>query len=312
MLTSVGNFMNGNTSTLSLKHLFIALSVVLIWGINFIAIHIGLKGFPPFMLCAVRFGLAAIPWVFILPRPKSPIRLIMAYGIFTFALQFGFLFSGLHLGLSPGLSSLILQVQVFFSIGLAFFFFSDTPSPWKIYGSLISFVGIGIVAVNVSGGSTFLGFLFTLLAAFAWAMGNIFTKKVHADSPLSLVVWGNLMAFPFMVVASLILEGPGLIQGSLENISWPTVGAIVYIVYISTHIGYGAWGFLLKSYPTSTVVPFTLLIPVVGFLSSALFLGEDLPIWKFVASLFIMGGVVFNLLEEQIRQRLTVLKTKKL
>ncbi|MGY4386307.1 O-acetylserine/cysteine efflux transporter [Pedobacter sp. UYP24] len=293
-----------NTTSLSPKHLLVALSVVLIWGINFIAIHVGLKGFPPFLLCGVRFGLSALPWVFILPRPKSPIKLIVAYGIFTFTLQFGFLFSGIHLGLSPGLASLILQIQVFFSIGLAFLFFKDKPSPWKIYGSLISFIGIGIVASNVPGGSTFIGFVFTLFAALSWAFGNIYTKKVHADSPLSLVVWGNLMAFPFMVIASLVFDGPVLIQSSLQNISWPTIGAIVYIVYISTHVGYGAWGFLLKAYPTSVVVPFTLLIPVVGFLSSAIFLGEDLSTWKLLASLFIMGGVVFNLLEPQIRKLL--------
>jgi O-acetylserine/cysteine efflux transporter len=299
-----------NTKNLSLKHLFLALFIVLIWGINFIAIHIGLKGFPPFLLCAVRFGLAAIPWVFILPRPKSPIKLIFAYGIFTFALQFGFLFSGIYLGLAPGLSSLILQVQVFFSIGLAFLFFKDRPSPWKVYGSLISFVGIVIVAINVNGGSTFIGFLLTLLAAFSWAMGNNFTKKVNADSPLSLVVWGNLMAFPFMVVVSLIFEGPVLIQSAFQGISWPTIGAIVYIVYISTHIGYGAWGFLLKAYPTSLVVPFTLLVPVVGFLSSALFLGEGFPVWKLIASLFIMGGLVFNLLEDQILKLLKSFKNK--
>lgn len=301
----------GNNSNLSTKHLFVALSIILIWGINFIAVHIGLEGFPPFMLCAVRFGLAAIPWVFILPRPKSSIKLIVAYGVFTFALQFGFLFSGIYLGLSPGLASLILQVQVFFSIALAFLFFKDKPSQWKIYGFLISFIGLGIVACNVNGGSTFIGFIFTLLAAFSWAMGNVFTKKVNADSPLSLVVWGNLMAFPFMLITSFILEGPVLIQSSLQNISWATIGAVVYIVYISTHVGYGAWGFLLKTYPTSTVVPFTLLIPAVGFLSSALFLGEDLSAWKLIASLFIMGGVVFNLLEHQIRQRLMAFRIKK-
>lgn len=301
----------GNTINLTPKHLFLAFAVILIWGINFIAVYVGLKGFPPFLLCAVRFGLAALPWVFFFPKPKAPIKLIVAYGLFTFALQFGFLFSGIHLGLSPGLSSLVLQVQVFFSMGLAFLFFQDRPSSWKIYGSLISFVGIGIVAANVSGGGTFIGLLFTLLAAFSWATGNMFTKKVNADSPLSLVVWGNLVAFPFMVAASFLLEGPTLIVSSLQNVSWATIGAIVYIVYISTHVGYGAWGFLLKSYPTSVVVPFTLLIPVVGFLSSALFLGEELSTWKLIASLFIMGGVVFNLLEQQTRKLLQTIRPEK-
>jgi len=133
-------------------------------------------------------------------------------------------------------------------------------------------------------------------------VGNMLTKRINADSPLSLVVWGNLVAFPLMLLLSLVLEGPVLVSNALYNISWPTIIAICYIVYISTHVGYGAWGVLLKSYATSAVVPFTLLVPVVGFISSALYLGEQLPWWKVLASFFIMGGLVFGLLEKQIRK----------
>jgi len=294
----------GNAINLSQKHLLLVLFIVLIWGVNFIAVFIGLKGLPPFLLCAIRFGLAALPWVFILPRPKAPLKWIIGYGLFNFAMQFGLLFTGIHLGLSPGLSSLILQVSVFFSIGLSFLFFQDKPSPLKICGSLISFIGIGVVAVHIDSGSTFIGLLLTLAAAFSWAAGNMFTKKVNAESPLSLVVWGNLIAFPFMAVTTIVLEGPVLIMSSLQNMSWATVLAVIYIVYVSTHVGYGAWGFLLKSYSASIVVPFTLLIPVVGFLSSAVFLGEELPSWKLWASFFIMGGLIFGLLEKQITKLL--------
>lgn len=296
---------------LSPKHLLLALLVVLVWGTNFIAVYIGLKEFPPFLLCAIRFALAAIPWVFILPKTDAPWKLIIGYGVFNFVIQFGLLFSGIHLGLSPGLSSLILQVQVFFSMGLAFLFFQDRPGIFKIIGSLISFIGIGIVASHVKGGTTFIGLLFTILAALSWASGNLFTKKVNAKSPLSLVVWGNLIAFPFMMILSLVFEGPTLVAHSVQHVSWPTIAAIIYIVYLSTHLGYGIWGFLLKTYPTSIVVPFTLLVPVFGFMSSAIFLGEDLPSWKIAASFFIMGGLVFNLLEKQIWKLLSHIRIRR-
>lgn len=299
-----------NTASLSTRHFLLALITVIIWGLNFVAINVGLKGFPPLLLCAVRFGLAAFPWVFILPRPKAPLKFIVGYGLFTFVMQFGFLFSGIYLGLSAGLSSLVLQVQVFFSMGLAALFFQDRPGLWKICGSLISFTGIGIVAVHVSGGSTIIGLVFTLLAAFCWAAGNMFSKKVDAASPLSLVVWGNLVAFPFMVVLSLFVDGPVLILSSLQNISLTTILAVVYITYMSTHIGYGIWGFLLNTYSTASVVPFTLLVPVVGFLGSAIFLGEDFPFWKLLASLLVMCGLVFNLLEKHVQRRISGTRTQ--
>lgn len=291
----------GNTINLTPKHLLLVLSIVLLWGINFVAVFVGLKSFPPFLLSALRFGLSALPWVFFMPRPKAPMKLIVYYGLFNFALQFGFIFTGIHLGISPGLASLILQIQVFFSMGLSFLIFDDRPSPFKIIGSLISFIGIGIVGFHVNGGSTFIGLILMLLAAFSWAAGNMFTKKIHSESPLALVVWGNLAAFPVMVLVSYLFEGPAVILSSLQNVSWAAIAALCYIVYFSTHIGYGAWGFLMKSYSTSVVVPFTLLVPVVGFMSSALYLGEEIQSWKLLASLFIMGGLVFGLLEKQVR-----------
>ena len=220
-----------NTINLPPKHLLLVLTIVLIWGVNFVAVYIGLKTFPPFLLSALRFGLSALPWVFFIPRPKGSVKLIVYYGLFNFALQFGFIFTGIHLGISPGLASLVLQIQVFFSMGLAFLFFHDRPSPFKIAGSLISFVGIGIVGYHVEGGSTFLGLILMLLAAFSWAAGNMFTKKIHSDSPLALVVWGNLAAFPVMALVSYLFEGPLVIQSSLQNMSWPAIASVCYIVY---------------------------------------------------------------------------------
>jgi len=296
---------------LSTKDLLLALVTVVIWGTNFIGIYIGLKELSPFLFCALRFGLSALPLVFFLPRPKAPLKYIIGFGLFNFVFQFGFLFSGIHLGLSPGLSSLVLQVQVFFSMGLAYLFFQEKPSILRILGSLVSFVGIGIVASNIGGDVTGIGLILTILAAFAWATGNMFTKKVNAQSPLSLVVWGNLVAFPFMALASYYMDGPVQIVHAIQHISWPTILAIMYVVYLSTHLGYGIWGTLLKKYTTSAVVPFTLLIPVVGFLSSALILGESLTTWKLWASLFIMGGLVFNLFEKKIYAFFTTLKAKR-
>ncbi|GAB2554909.1 EamA family transporter [Spirosoma aerophilum] len=283
------------------KHLLLALITVLIWGVNFIAIHVGLKGFPPMLLCSIRFALAAFPWVFFLPRPKASLKLIAGYGIFTFAIQFGLLFGGVYLGLPAGLSSLVIQVQIFFSMGLAALFFRDIPSLWKITGALISFIGIGIVAGHVSGATTFTGLLLTLLSAFSWSVGNMFTKKVAAQSSLALVVWGSLIATPVMSVLSYIFEGPAVIGASFQHVSMDTGLAVLYIVYLSTFVGYGIWGFLLNTYPTAVIAPFTLLVPVIGLLSAAFFLGEELPVWKLQACLFIMAGLLFNLLEPQIR-----------
>lgn len=282
------------------KHLILALMTILIWGTNFIAIFMALEELPPFLFVALRLGLSALPFALFLPRPQGPIKYIIGYGIFNYALQFGLLFSGIHLGLSPGLASLVLQIQVIFSLGLAFLLFRDRPSPMQIFGALISFLGIALVASNIDTGGTILGLLLTLLAALSWSLGNVMVKKVNSKSALSLVVWGNLVAFPFMLATAFFVDGPALILDSLSELSWGAVLSVAFVVYISTHLGYGMWSFLMKTYPTSSVVPFTLLIPVVGLLSSALFLGEEMAPWKWWATLLIMAGLIFNLLEKQL------------
>lgn len=298
------------TGSLPTKYILLALVVVIVWGLNFIAIFVGLKELPPFLFCTLRFLFSSIPFIFFFPRPKVPLLTLIGYGLFNFAMQFGLMFSGIHMGLSPGLASLVVQVQVFFSIALAFIFFKEKPGILKIVGSLVSFLGIGLVAMNVGGDVTIIGLILCILAALSWAGGNMFTKKMHAESPLALVVWGNFISFPFMLVASFLMDGQEEIISSISGMSWEVVLALAYVVYMSTHIGYGLWGTLLQKFPTTSVVPFTLLVPIVGFLGTAIALNERLYTWKLWASLLIMGGLLFNLFEKRILKAFKSLKTK--
>lgn len=239
--------------------LLLALLVVVIWGLNFIFISIGLKGFPPLLMCALRFALAAFPAVLFLPRPKVGWPILAAFGLVNFGMQFALLFTGMRAGMSAGLASLVMQTQVFITVGMAAALLKDRPSAWKIIGALISFSGVGVVAWKSEDGSSLVGLVLTLLASFCWATGNLLSKKIAAESPLALVAWGSLIAFPPLLLASLALEGPDAIAKSATEASWLPVLALLYVVYFSTHVGYSLWGHLLQLYPAAVVAPFTLL-----------------------------------------------------
>ena len=283
-------------------HLLLALLVVVTWGVNFVIMKIGLHGFPPLFLCALRFLMVSIPAIFFFPRPRASWRLIAGYGLATFACQFGFMFTGIAIGMPPGLASLVLQTQAFFTMGLAALVFGERPGIWKIVGALVSFVGIFIVGYNAQATAILSGFILTLLAAVSWASGNTVSKKIAPSSALALVIWGSLVAFPPMLLLSLIVEASAIIMTSFANLEWATVGAVSYLVFLSTHFGYSVWGYLLNKYPSATIAPFSLLIPVFGFLSSAVFLGEELPIWKIGASLLVIAGLCLNVFESRIRR----------
>lgn len=287
-------------------HLLLALLVAAIWGCNFVFIHLGLQGVPPLLLTGLRFLLAAFPAIFFLPRPRASWRLLLGYGFFTFALQFGFLFSGMKAGMPAGLSSLVMQFQVFFTMGLAAIFLGDKPSTWKISGALISFLGLILVGLNSRIHGSGWSLVLVLAASLSWASGNILSKKIGPTHALGLVVWGSLVACPFLIAASLLIEGPSAIISSLSQLSLISGISLFYIVYLSTHVAYSLWSFLLNQYPTAVIAPFTLLVPVFGFLGSAIVLRESFPAWKIAASGLVILGLGFNLLEKPLRKLLSI------
>jgi O-acetylserine/cysteine efflux transporter len=279
-----------------LSHLLLAILVVFIWGINFLFVKLGLEEISPLLLCAVRFIMASIPAIFFIKRPAMPFKTVIAYGLIMFALQFSLLFIGMRTGMTPGMASLIMQVQVFFSLFFAAVLLGEIPYSWQILGALVSFMGIGVVAMHFDQHISLLGFTCILAAAAAWGFGNLITKKASNVNMIALVVWGSFVAAAPMLLLSLIFEGPGSIVFTYHHLTWLGVTSVLYIVYASTWIGYGAWNWLLSRYPISVIVPFTLLVPIVGIMSSVLVLGEHLQSWKLLAGLLVISGLCINLL----------------
>jgi O-acetylserine/cysteine efflux transporter len=286
------------------KDIGLAILVVAIWGFNFVVIKVGLKELPPILLCALRFFLAAFPAVFFIKRPTVPFRNVIAFGLVMFVFQFALLFSGMYAGTTAGMASLMLQVHVFFTVALAVVFLAEQPSVWQIIGALTAFSGIGLVAAHTGGEISALGLILIVAAAASWGIGNLIAKKLGKVDMLALVVWGSLVAWPPLLLLSYILEQGNWSLEDMAHLSCPTIGAVGYIAYLSTLLGFAVWSWLLSHYPAATVAPFTLLVPVFGFTSSALALGEPLYPWKLAAAILIIAGLCINLTGARIAMRL--------
>lgn len=278
------------------SHLLLALLVVLVWGVNFIFVKFGLDEMSPLLLCAMRFLLASVPAVLFIKPPSVPFRIVAAYGLIMFGLQFSFIFMGMQIGMTPGMASLLMQVQVFFSMFFAVIFLGEKPKAGQIAGALVSFMGIGLVAMHFDQNVTLVGFLFIMAAAATWGIGNLITKKIQTTNIISVIVWGSFVACLPMFLLSLIFEGPASFSYAYEHLTWKGILSMLYIVYISTWIGYGIWNWLISTYPVGVIVPFTLLVPIVGMLSSTFILGESFQSWKLTAGLFVIAGLCINLL----------------
>lgn len=280
-----------SAAALPFRRLLLALLIVSIWGSNFVAIKLALHDLPPLLLVTLRFIFVSIPAVFFLKRPAVSVRQLLVYGFSMFGFQFGFMFLGMKLGVSAGLASLILQFQVFVTLGLAVVFLKETVSFAQIAGALLATVGFVVVGLHTGGDVTAAGFTCLLLAAVSWAIGNFTSKRLGQVNPLALVVWGSLPVSLAMGAASLAFEGPALVLHSLRHVSLTAVLCTAFTVYFSTLVAYSLWSWLLARHPATTITPFALLVPVFGMLSSALLLGEPLPGWKIAAAALIVAGL---------------------
>lgn len=286
-----------------LQHIVLAIAVTVIWGFNFVMIKAGLDELPPILLCALRFFFAAFPAAFFIRRPSIDFRQVAAFGFVMFALQFTLLFSGMVAGTTAGLASLLLQVQVFFTILLAVMFLHEKPSVLRIAGAIISFSGIGLVAANLGGDISALGMGLIIAAAASWGTGNLISKRLGKIDMLALVIWGSFVAWPPLLLGSFIFEQNFWDLEGLSGLTWRSAAAVGYNAYPVTLLGFAAWNWLLSHYPAATVAPFSLLVPVFGFASSALVLGEPIHAWKVIAAALIMAGLCINLMGTRIVTR---------
>ncbi|VFS22680.1 O-acetylserine/cysteine export protein [Enterobacter cancerogenus] len=278
----------------------LALLVVVVWGLNFVVIKMGLHNMPPLMLAGLRFLLVAFPALFFVARPKIPFRLLLGYGLTISFGQFAFLFCAIKFGMPAGLASLVLQAQAFFTIILGAFVFGERLQGKQLAGITLAVFGVLVLIEASLNGQhvALLGFMLTLAAGLSWACGNIFNKLImqHDVRPpvMSLVVWSALIPIiPFMA-ASFVLDGPQLMLNSLVEIDLTTVMSLIYLAFIATIVGYGIWEALLGRYETWRVAPLSLLVPVVGLASAAILLDEELSALQLFGAVLIMAGLYIN------------------
>ena len=276
----------------------LGLVVVTLWGLNFIPIKLGVAEVPPLMLVAMRFFLVAIPAVFFMPRPPIPWKGLIAMSMTLYVAQFGFLFLGIKMGMPSGLASLVHQSQAFFTLLVAVVFLKEKLHWHHLAGLFIASLGIGIIAYEQNASASALGFWLVLTGSFSWGVGNVIMRKVTLGVPsfsmLSLVVWAGLISFFPTAMLSFVIEGLDSWQAAFASMNWVSLASVAYLAYAASLIGYGLWGRLLAKYPATTVAPFSLLVPIVGLSSTALFFGEAITLLQGMGSLLVMSGLVLN------------------
>ncbi len=276
---------------MKLRHVALAVLLAVVWGLNFVFIRLALTDFPPLLLAALRFALAAVPVLF-LPKPPVPWPTLIAIGGTLFLGQFALLFPSMAVGMPPGLASIALQVQAFITIAIAIVVLHERPTRRQLAGAAIAFAGLVLIAATVgANGVTLAGFVLLVGAAASWAIGNVLLRRAGPADMLPLISWLSLVPILPLLALSLVIEGPERIAAGLASATWLSVGSLAYIVVVSTIFGFAAWGHLLKLYPAAVAAPFSLLVPISGTLSAALILGETFGPLRLAGMVLIFIGL---------------------
>lgn len=271
---------------MSLKHSLLAVLVMLVWGANFVVIDEGIDDVPPLLFLAIRFVFVAFPLVLFVPRPAASWKVVLAVGGFMSLGQFSLLYIALDLGMPAGLASLVLQAQVIFTIVIAAVVIKEPPSRRQVIGAAIGTLGLALVIIAHGATAPIVPVLVILGAAMSWATGNVITRKAGVQSGFSLVVWSALVVPVPALALSFVVDGGSEISRAMTHFSGIAIASTAYTVLGASLVGYGIWNSLLARYPASAVVPFVLLVPIVG-IASAWLVQDEVP-----TTLEIIGGVV--------------------
>ena len=296
-----------STSPLRSKDLLLILTVIVVWGVNFAVIKVGVADVLPLLLGGLRFLLAAFPAVLFLRAPKVPLRLYILYGMTISVGQFSLLFTAIHMGMPTGLASLVLQSQAFFTMVFAAFWLKEQWRANQLAGLVLAAGGLVLIGSAHGLSMPLAGFMLTIGAAAMWACGNIVTRAVGRYGPmnqLAFVVWASLVPPLPLLLLSAWLEGPQAMATALTHFSGTAFAALAYLAWAATLFGYGVWTALLSRYPANRIAPFSLLVPVVGLTTGWLVFGEVLRPVHFAGGALLMAGLLVNLFGARLFARL--------
>ncbi|MEQ1649457.1 MAG: EamA family transporter [Hyphomicrobiaceae bacterium] len=262
--------------TMTTRDICLALLVPLIWGFNFVVMKYAVTEASPMFLVTARFLLAAVPFIFFVPKPEASWRVLIGYALLFAIIKFGLLFTAFRWGAPAGLASVVLQMQAIITVALALVLFAERPTKAEIAGLSVAAIGLAVIFSGLAGGPGVWAMALVFTAATAWSFANIVNKSAPKSNPIGFVVWTSAIAAALMLPIILVVDGVPSITATMANMSLWGWGAVLYLAYPVSLFSGAIWSRLITCYPAATVTPFALLTPAVGLLSSAIVFGERL------------------------------------
>jgi O-acetylserine/cysteine efflux transporter len=276
----------------------LAVTVVVIWGLAFVASRIALDEFSPELMTALRFAIAAVPCLFV-RKPKVSWPLLIAISLTLFLGQFLAQAYGIAHGVPVGLTSVIVQSQALFTIGFAAIAFRELPTPVQSVGIGVATVGLLMICGTVGYDFSVGAFAVLMICPISFAIGNLLLRRAQDVRMFDLFAWLCLSAAIPLFALTLVVNGPQPTWQALSQMSLTGLVCMLALGGLSTSIAYWLWGRLLRDYTAAQVVPFALLVPFVGSAASSIVFGERFGPLRLSGMIVVVCGIATMLLSKR-------------
>lgn len=266
-------------------------SVYLVWGSTYLAIRVGLEGYPPFLMGSLRFIAASLAfYAFLRWRGHAPptraqwknaaimgfFMMLMGNGMVNFAEQ----------TVSSGLAAIAVASMPLWA-ALFGVMRRQHPSRGEWLGLVIGFIGVVWLNAGSQLRGTPAGMAALLLAPIAWAWGSVWSRGRDLPAPFmstaaQMLCGGVAMGVLALILGERITEVPPL-RATL---------AVGYLAAFGSIIGFSAYIWLLHHVRPALATSYAYVNPPIAVLLGAVLLGERFSVHALGAMAVILGGVI--------------------
>jgi drug/metabolite transporter (DMT)-like permease len=279
------------------------LTLYLVWGSTYLAIAVAVETIPPFLMAAVRFGLAGLillTWSvardkrsFVAPTPRewrdSAIvgALLIGGGMGLAAFS--------ELTVPSGITALVIALMPAWIAVIGRFSFGERLPGLAVIGLVAGFVGIAILAAPsiVGGAGAFepIGLTAVMISPICWATGSVFASHRATLPAKPLVATGAQMVIGagVLLVMSLLTGEPGRLD--VDAITARSVAAVVYLLVMGSLVAFTVYGWMIRVAPLPLVATYAYVNPIIALILGAILLGEPIDSRTVVAGVVIVAAV---------------------
>lgn len=272
------------TERFTTRDLAAAAVMNLMWGLNIIAVKMGVDATAPFAAGAIRQAIVlavCLPFLRVMPgKMRELIGLgLLSGGVF-------YIFVNWSLAVATNVSALAIagQVGVPFALILGIAFLGERIRLAQLAGIALSFGGVALLVFDPRAGDDVVGIALTAAGSLIWAVSSLIQRRLRDVPVLTIYAWMGLVGLLMLAPLALLLEPDTVAR--LPALPLRDAGWLAFSAIGSTILGHGAMSWLLQRHPISTVTPLTLGAPVIGVVASSLFFATPLT------PLMVIGGVI--------------------